>query len=141
MSYHTVLPIWNALRERFQKTVEGIPEENLTMRLGETSIGDLLYHTAEVEYMFSEWYFDKPMIAKPVKPTALKEYIQLLKDSNKHVLLAIKELPEDSWVEIRNASFGSSSPLEAVGRLMNHTGMHGGQISFIQKYGQHEINK
>lgn len=136
MSYYTVLPIWNALRERFQKTVEKLPKENINMQLGETTVGDLLYHTAEVEYMFSEWFFDKPMTDKPDKPTELKGYIQLLKESNEHFLQAMKDLPESSWDQIKQSAFGNSSPLEAVGRLMNHAGIHAGQITYIQKYGQ-----
>jgi hypothetical protein len=31
------------------------------------------------------------------------------------------------------SSIGASTPLEAVGRLMYHTGIHSGQISLIQK--------
>lgn len=136
MSYETILPIWNALRERFQKTVEKIPEENITMQLGETTVGDLLYHTAEVEYMFSEWFLEKPMVNEITRPTDLTGYIELLQASNEHVIEAIKSLPEDAWHEAKKSQFGESTPLEAVGRLMNHAGIHSGQISYIQKYGK-----
>ncbi len=138
MSYQTVLPIWNALRERFQKKVEGIPEEDIAMQLGETTIGDLLFHTAEVEYMFSDWFLDKPMAGEITRPTDLKGYIELLKASNEHVTQAMKDLPDESWDLVKKSAFGDSSPLEAVGRLMNHAGIHGGQISYIQKYGHYE---
>lgn len=140
MSYHVVLPIWNALRDRFQKMVEGIPQENLQMKLGETTVGDLLFHTAEVEYMFAAWFFAKPRENKIDKPTDIKGYIQLLEDSNAHFLQAMKELPDETWGQMQQSSFGSSTPLEAVGRLMNHAGMHGGQIAYIQKYG-HDASK
>ena len=137
MSYQTILPIWNALRNRFQKNVEGLPEDIIHMKLGDVSVGSLLYHTAEVEYMFSGWFFDKPMEDPILQPTHLKGYIRLLKHSNKHVLQAIKDLPDESWDLVKQSSFGESTPLEAVGRLMNHTAMHGGQISLIQRYGRY----
>lgn len=56
MSDETVLPIWNALRNRCQKKVEGIQEEYTR---GKT-IEDILYHTVEVEFMFAGWFLDKP---------------------------------------------------------------------------------
>lgn len=138
MSKETVLPIWNALRSRFQKKVEGMASEDLNLQLGETTVAGLLYHTAEVEYMFSGWFFDKPLEEEMSRPTDLKGYIQLLHDSNQHFVQAINDLPADAWDQIKQSSFGESTPLEAVGRLMNHTGMHNGQISYIQKYGSQE---
>lgn len=138
MSYEIVLPLWNALRDRFQKKVAGLSEKDVNLQLGETSIGDLLYHTAEVEYMFSEWFFDKPKEKAMLRPEKIEGYIRLLEDSNRHFLKAMNELPADAWSETKSSSFGESTPLEAVGRLMNHAGMHSGQMTFIQKYGQQE---
>lgn len=136
MSYEIVSPIWKALRDRFQKNVEAIPEENINLQLGETTVGDLLYHTAEVEYMFSEWFFGRPREKAQARPTDVHGYIQLLQDSNDHFSQAMKDLSDDAWNQIQTSSFGDSTPLEAVGRLMNHAGMHSGQISYIQKYGE-----
>lgn len=136
MSYETVLPIWRALRDRFQKSVEAIPEENINVRLGKLTVGDLLYHTAEVEYMFTDWFFDKPLSDELIRPKDLQGYIQLLKNSNDHFTQAMKELPNSAWNQIVESSFGPSTPLEAVGRLMNHAGIHCGQILYIQKYGE-----
>ena len=80
--------------------------------------------------------FDKPMEDPILQPSDVKGYIKLLIHSNNHVLQAIKDLPDASWDQVKQSSFGKSTPLEAVGRLMNHTAMHGGQISLIQRYGQ-----
>lgn len=135
MSYEIVLPIWNALRDRFQKSVSEIPEENLNMQLGETTVADLLYHTAEVEYMFTEWFFNKAKEKELVRPTTIEGFVELLEGSNNHFLRAMQELPEDTWNEVQKSAFGDSTPLEAVGRLMNHAGIHNGQISYIQKHG------
>lgn len=138
MSYEIVLPIWRALRDRFQKSVESIPAENMNMKLGESTIGDLIYHTAEVEYMFSDWFFNKEKPSDIPRPTDFKGYVQLLRDSNEHFMQAMKSLPKSSWNKIIKSSFGQCTPLEAVGRLMNHAGIHAGQISYIQKFGNKE---
>lgn len=135
MSYDTVLPIWNALREQFQKKISELSEEDIHMKLGETTIGSLLTHTAEVEYMFSEWFFDHSKPGTVTSPKNKQDYLQLLQDSNAHFCKAMENLPIDSWKTVKRSSFGDSTPLEAVGRLMNHTGMHSGQITFIKKHG------
>lgn len=138
MTYSTVLPIWNALRERFQNTVEALPEQDLHLQLGTTTIGSLLHHTAEVEYMFAEWFFGKDMPKEIVKPSFLdlEALVELLSASNTHLLKAMKELPEEEWHNTVMSRMGESTPLEAIGRLMYHTGMHAGQISLIRKNGQ-----
>ncbi|GIN71834.1 hypothetical protein J14TS2_23090 [Bacillus sp. J14TS2] len=136
MTYETVLPIWNALRERFQTKVEAIPEQALSLQLGQTNVGGLLYHTAEVEFMFAEWFFGKKTTEKLSKPEQMEDYIKLLKASNDHFIQAMKELPEEEWQQSKDSPLGDTTPLEAVGRLMNHAGIHAGQISLIQKYGQ-----
>lgn len=139
MIYSTVLPIWIATRGRFQKTVEGLPEQDLNLQLGKSTIASLIHHTAEVEYMFAEWFFGK---SKPEKIaelslfTNLAELVELLSTSNEHLLEAMSELAEEDWDKNMESPIGASTPLEAVGRLMYHTGIHAGQISLIQKNGQ-----
>ncbi|GAE08606.1 hypothetical protein JCM10914_4911 [Paenibacillus sp. JCM 10914] len=74
----------------------------------------------------------------------MDELIQLLEASNQHLLAGMSALPEEKWHEIRKCPIGPSTPLEAVGRLMYHTGIHSGQISFLRKYGavpQQELAK
>ena len=137
MTYTTVLPIWNALRQRFTSTATALPEKDLTLKLGKSSISSLLHHTAEVEYMFAEWFFNKtkPETA-PLEPTTThNELLDLLKASNAHLEEAMKALPENHWHTPVESPMGVSTPLEAIGRLMYHTGIHAGQISLIQKNG------
>ena len=139
MTYSTVLPIWNAARQRFLKTAQALPAEDLGLQLGQSSIGSLLHHTAEVEYMFAEWFFDRKMPAEGIaKPslTSHEQLMSLLIASNEHLIAAMEELTEEQWHTSVESRMGSSTPLEAIGRLMYHTGIHAGQISLIQKNGQ-----
>lgn len=142
MTYSTVLPMWNALRERFQNMAAALPEQELDLQLGTASVGALLHHTAEVEYMFAEWFFDKEMPKELVKPsfTNLEELVELLAASNQHLLEAMESLPEEQWHKTVTSRMGESTPLEAIGRLMYHTGMHAGQISLIRKNSQNKSN-
>ncbi|MGO4345578.1 DinB family protein [Paenibacillus sp. MCAF9] len=145
MMITTVLPIWRAIQERFHKTVKALPEQDLSLQLGASSIGYMLRHNAEVEYMFADWFFGKSMPeglqistsrgAAGSKATYdnLQELIAFLESSNNHLMDAMKELPEEKWHQIVDCPIGPSTPLEAVGRLMYHTGIHAGQISLIQK--------
>ncbi|MFJ7936587.1 DinB family protein [Sporosarcina sp. NPDC096371] len=139
MTYSTVLPIWNATRQRFLKTAKALPAQDLALQLGQSSIGSLLHHTAEAEYMFAEWFFGKKMpdegIAKP-SITNHEELVELLVASNDHLLEAMHALTEEQWHTSVESPMGPSTPVEAIGRLIYHTGMHAGQISLIQKNGQ-----
>ncbi|MDF2671672.1 MAG: hypothetical protein K0R67_3978 [Paenibacillus sp.] len=145
MTFSTVLPIWQAIQGRFHKTVKALPEQDLSLHMGSSSIGSMLHHNAEVEYMFAEWFFGKSM-PEEIKArreekgsqsqtsfTNLAELVELLTASNEHLIAAMRELPEEAWHKSVESSIGASTPLEAVGRLMYHTGIHSGQISLIQK--------
>lgn len=141
MTYSTVLPIWNATRQRFLKTAQALPEQDLRLRLDQSSIGSLLHHTAEAEYMFAEWFFGKSMpVEGVVKPSleSHEELIDLLIASNDHLLAAMTELTDEQWHISVESRMGPSTPLEAIGRLIYHTGIHAGQISLIQKNKQSE---
>ena len=94
----------------------------------------LVTHTAEVEYIFAEWFFNKskPETA-PLEATTT--HGELLVASNAHLDEAMKELPEDMWQTPVESPMGASTPLEAIGRLMYHAGIHSGEISLIQKNG------
>lgn len=150
MSFSTVLPIWQALQERFQKTVKALPEQDLSLQIGSASIGSLLFHNAEVEFMFAEWFFGKSTPeelkhrisrGEDGKPASLTkdELVDLLITSNTHLTDAMRELPDEAWHKRVESSFGASTPLEAVGRLMYHTGIHSGQISLIQKNARGQV--
>lgn len=135
MTYTTVLPIWNAVRDRFYQTAKELPEQDLDLQVGTMTIGGLLHHTAEVEYMFAEWFFGKTMPEGLEKPslTNVAELAEHLAASNAHFINAMEMLPEEQWHTSIDSRMGPSTPLEAVGRLMYHTGIHAGQISLVQK--------
>ncbi|MHA0856796.1 DinB family protein [Paenibacillus sp. CMAA1364] len=148
MSMSAVLPIWQAARERFLKLVKALPEQDLQLQTGNSSVESLIRHNAEVEYMFAEWFFGKKMPDEvkaamsgdadesKVSPVQLEELVQLLEASNTNLIEAMQSLSDDAWYESVESSFGTSTPLEAIGRLIYHTGIHAGQISFIQKSGR-----
>lgn len=139
MSYSAVLPLWTAIRERFMKKVNTLTEEELTYSADAMTIGQLLYHTAEVEYMFADWFFGQQTPSDMVKTstTDLAELKQLLIQSNNHLIQAMEQLSDVKWHATISSRIGESTPLEAVGRLIYHTGIHVGQISTIQKLPQH----
>lgn len=134
MTYAIVLPMWNAVRDRFLEKVKALSNEDLQLQLGDVTIGDLLYHTGEVEYIFADWYFGKrsEKITRP-SLTNKEELITFLIDSNNFLKDAMKDLPEESWHEMKETRMGPSTPLEIIGRLMYHIGIHAGQITYIQK--------
>lgn len=148
-TYETILPVWNAIQHRFHDMVKGLQEEDLQLQLANDSatVGYMLRHNAEVEYMFAFWFFGLQMPEDLKVQTSrgaagstavfanLNELIQLLEASNHHLLKGMSELPEEKWHEMMKCPIGPSTPLEAVGRLMYHTGIHSGQISFLRKYG------
>jgi len=145
MTFETVLPIWRAIQERFHKTARSLPEQDLPLALGNASIGYMLRHNAEVEFMFADWFFGRPMpeglqiLTARGAAGAKAEFVELaplvaiLEASNEHMSAAMRELPEAKWNEPVESPMGVCTPLEAVGRLMYHTGIHSGQISLIQK--------
>ncbi|WP_127586971.1 DinB family protein [Paenibacillus koleovorans] len=146
MSYATVQPIWNAVQSRFYKTAQNLAVSDLSLKQGTASIGYMLQHNAEVEYMFAEWFFGRKMpeglemqtnagpIGSDADYTDHERLLKMLSDSNEHLQAAMRELPEEAWhVPVGSPMGAPSSPLEAVGRLLYHTGIHAGQISLILK--------
>lgn len=148
-TFETILPVWNAIQQRFHDMVKGLQEDDLQLQLANDSatVGYMLRHNAEVEYMFAFWFFGLPMPEELKVLTSrgsggstavftnLNELIGLLEASNAHLIEGMSRLPEEKWHETMKCPIGPSTPLEAVGRLMYHTGIHSGQISFLRKYG------
>src|SRR5699024_953068 len=136
MTSETVLSMWNAVRSRFLKKAKGLAQADLNCQLGETTVADLLYHTGEAEYMFIEWYLGikTPDFVKPSK-TDKETLIAFLEEANAHVTDAITSLPDEEWTKVKESQMGSSTPLEAIGRLMYHAGIHAGQITDMMKHG------
>ncbi|TCZ80902.1 DinB family protein [Paenibacillus albiflavus] len=146
MSYEAVYPVWRAVRDRFQKTMQGLKEEELMYKLSAetSSIGFTLRHGAEVEYMFAEWFFNKPkpesvsfIASGPSTDDGiyanLPEQLAFIEASDRHLSEAMRELPEDAWDQVVNSPMGPSTPREALGRVLYHTGLHAGQIALIRK--------
>ncbi|MNI43403.1 DinB superfamily protein [compost metagenome] len=141
MTISAVLPIWQAVQERFHKTVKALPEQDLSLQIGSASIESLIRHNAEVEYMFAEWFFGRPMPEEHKNAKSretegnktVEELVDLITSSNANLIAAMRELSEEAWHQPVESSFGTSTPLEAIGRLLYHTGIHSGQISLIQK--------
>lgn len=132
-SHQTVLMMWETLRGRFMKMVEGLTEEQLDLKLHDTSIRSLLTHTAEAEMMFAEWYLGKEQPAVLSEATTLAEITELLQLSYVHIVEAINALTEEQLHTAVQSKMGASTPVEAVSRLLYHAGIHAGQIAFIKK--------
>lgn len=135
MTKETVQQMWTGVRKRFMDKVEGIAEKELTQKLDSMTIGQLLYHTGQVEYLFADWYFGKQVSEIPKVDHADKEaLIQFLQQSDMFLQEAMTALPEKAWHEVVTSKMGDCTPIEVIGRLIYHAGMHAGQISNIQKY-------
>lgn len=146
-----MLAVWNTVSSRFRKTAGQLKSEELSLSIGSASIGYMVRHNAEVEYMFAEWFFGKKIPAgmemltnrAPVEGKSeygdREELVQLLEASNEHIVLAMQSLSEEAWHTPVNSPIGPSTPVEAIGRLIYHTGLHAGQVSLIQKHAPREI--
>ncbi|WP_068776545.1 DinB family protein [Paenibacillus sp. FJAT-26967] len=152
MSYEGIHPVWRTVRDRYQRMVQGLPEGDLGLRLSPdaSSIGHMIRHNAEVEYMFASWFFGRP-VPEGVEYVAggkggagneavltLEKLIAFSAASDAHLTNAMRELPEDAWDIAVDSPIGSSTPREALGRTLYHTGLHAGQISLICKHAQRE---
>lgn len=146
MDTATIVAMWESTQGRFHKLVQELPEEALTLAIGPSSIGYMIRHSAEVEYVYAEWVFGKQKPADleyctlrgPANAgtefTNLEELISLLKASSAVIIDAIKALPQEEWTKEVKTPRGTFSPLDAIAQLMYHTGIHAGQISLMQKY-------
>ncbi|WP_211748458.1 DinB family protein [Paenibacillus sp. Marseille-Q4541] len=144
-TFDTIMPVWNAIQSRFHNMVTQLTTEELALQMDESTIGYMLRHNAEVEYMFAAWFFNKPMpeglaihtgrgaSRSKATFTNLEELVQFLEASQTWLIQGMSELSEEEWNEVKKCPIGDSTPLEAVGRLMYHTGIHAGQISYLRK--------
>lgn len=141
-----MLALWNAVGARFKNTVSQLQNDELNLKIGAASIGYMVRHNAEVEYMFTAWFFGKKIpedvkIATSRGPDAdtteyndVEQLMQFLTASQEHMAAAIRALPEEAWhIQVDSSPMGPSTPVEAIGRLVYHTGLHAGQISLIRK--------
>ncbi|MWV45985.1 DUF664 domain-containing protein [Paenibacillus sp. HJL G12] len=147
MSFEAVHPIWRTVRDRFYKLALGLREEELSHNLSGqgSSIGWMLRHNAEVEYMFAEWFFQTAQPEGVVYLTSdgtkehpeyadHKELLRFLEESDRHLTMAMRSLSEESWDIPVSSPLGVSTPREALGRVLYHNGLHAGQIAQIRKF-------
>lgn len=141
-----MLALWNTVGTRFRSTVSKLAPEEMNLKIGSASIGYMARHNAEVEYMFADWYFGKG-IPEEIEMLTSKgpaqddtDYsdvgalVQFLEASNLHMIAAMEALSEEAWHQPVSSPMGpSTTPVESIGRLIYHTGLHAGQISLIQK--------
>lgn len=143
-----MITIWEGVSSRFRHTASKLSDEQLTLKIGSVSIGYMVRHIAEVEYMFANWYFGVSIPSGVTMLTSrgpnkgtndkndygdVKSLLSMLEASNEHIKSAISSLSEQAWHTPVDAPMGSSTPVEAIGRLIYHTGIHAGQISLIEK--------
>lgn len=143
MTYRAALTLWQTIRSRVTKLAANLSEEELALQDGKSTIGGLLYHTAEVEFMFADWYFGQAIPeqygvgsggngggdgdGKP-RYANKEELLQFMEASNQFLIEAMEKLPADAWTIAVPSKMGECTPLEAVGRLMYHAGLHAGMI-------------
>jgi len=146
MDTATIIAMWEMAQARFHKMIQELSEEALTQAIGPASIGYMIRHSAEVEYVYAEWVFGKQKPAEleyytlrgpahtGAEFTNLQELITLLHASNAAIVDAMKALPQEEWTKEVKTPRGTFSPLDAIVQLIYHTGIHAGQISLMQKH-------
>lgn len=151
MSIHTIdqqtiVTMWEATQGRFHEMVKQLKDEQLALAIGPASVGHMIRHSAEVEYVYAQWVFGKE---KPegleyhtlrgpgnssVPFTSVEELVELLTASSAVIVQCIKELPAEKWLEDVKTPRGTFTPLDAISQLLYHTGIHAGQISLMLKH-------
>lgn len=135
-------------RTRFTKLLDQVQENDLTRKLepAPNSIGFLIRHIGDVEFLFAKNVFQLPDIkvhASTViaqKDTGEWTNLQALKIYTAEsiaVLIKAVQLQQDSdWdTLVTTKEFGSKTKSEALGRIVSHTAYHAGQIGMILKHG------
>src|SRR5699024_4046679 len=135
MYYNNIIEMWKITRAKFTEKIEKFDEADLTLKLDKASIGEIIYHTAEAEYIFADWFFVRKLNqALPINITKNKsELLKLLQEANEDLIKTMENLPKEKLAEKIQSKMGESTPAEAIGRLIYHAGIHSGQITIIQQ--------
>ena len=145
MDSQTILAMWAAVQDRFSHMVKALDDEQLQLAIGPATIGYMIRHSAEVEYVYAQWVFGKPKpegieymtLRGPGQYNGeldqLQPLIALLQHSNETISRAIHDLPAEQWNEEVHTPRGTFTRLDAIAQLIYHTGIHAGQIALIQK--------
>ncbi|HLQ74313.1 MAG TPA: DinB family protein [Bacillota bacterium] len=135
-----IISMWSFTRQRFLEKVEKIDEKDFSLSLNNVSIGDLIYHTADVEYIFMDWFFDKKIEHPFTKDdvTNKEKMIRFLNEANEAFIHVMQQTSENSWQEVISSRMGECTRAEAVARLIYHAGIHSGQMTDILKIAENE---
>jgi len=140
---------WVEARTRFSNQLKTLQVEELKKKLGNSpnSIGYLIRHIGDVEFLFSKNVFGNSSVQVSAKTvisghntgewtdlSALLAYVSQSFDTLQRTLLA---QADSVWSEvITTKEFGTKTKAEALGRIVSHTAYHAGQIAIINKYGK-----
>jgi len=140
---------WVEARTRFSNQLKTLQAEDLKKKLGDSpnSIGYLIRHIGDVEFLFSKNVFGNSSVQVSAKTvisghdtgewtdlSALLAYVSQSFDTLQRTLLA---QADSVWSEvITTKEFGTKTKAEALGRIVSHTAYHAGQIAIINKYGK-----
>ena len=140
---------WVEARTRFSNQLKTLLAEDLKKKLGDSpnSIGYLIRHIGDVEFLFSKNVFGNSSVQVSAKTvisghdtgewtdlSALLAYVSQSFDTLQRTLLA---QADSVWSEvITTKEFGTKTKAEALGRIVSHTAYHAGQIAIINKYGK-----
>ncbi|MBL7900436.1 MAG: DinB family protein [Bacteroidia bacterium] len=143
-----LLQLFRMGRTRLSNQFPNIQEKDLSKKLhpDSNSIGFLLRHISDVEYLFAKNVFGLDVKVKTFtvgiglhdsgKFTVLEEEIKALSASAATLEQAILMQKEEDWEKsITTAQFGTITKTEALARIVSHTAYHAGQIGLILKYG------
>jgi len=135
MDYNNIIEMWKFTRAKFTEKIEKIDEADLTLKLDKASIGEIIYHTAEAEYIFADWFLGRKLNQPfPINITKDKSaLLKFLQEANEDLITTMEILPKEKWTEKIPSKMGESTPAEAIGRLIYHAGIHAGQITIIQQ--------
>lgn len=133
MTSETLIQLWTYTRETFYNKVEKLDEDQLSLSIGKANIGELIYHTADVEYIFLDWYFNKKIKHPWSKDiiTDKKELLRFLDAAHSDLTETMKEISDEEWQVAAKTKMGECSKAEAIGRLIYHAGIHSGQMTDI----------
>lgn len=140
---------YSEARTRLTVLTDQLTESDLKKILAPSpnSLGFLIRHIADVEFLFSKNVFKATEITVRAKTVIYqkdtgewidqKELLEYLKNSFSAISQIINLQPENSWNDlITTTEFGTKTKIEAFGRIISHTAYHTGQIAMIMKYGK-----
>lgn len=146
---HRMLEMYNESRTRFENQLKLITAADLSKKLhpNSNSIGFLIRHIGDVEYLFAKNVFGLAQLKIQAKTVIaghdtgewiqLDELLGFVNQSKLSLTEIIQSQTESDWdTQITTKEFGTKTKSEALGRIISHTAYHAGQMAMILKYGQ-----